>query len=546
MELEESQLIEKTSCPACGSSDANAVYSDGHQYCFSCNTYTRGESNVTPLPTAKKVEGLISFGEVIPLAKRKINDEIVKKYAYSTSSYHGTPVQIANYKRDGQIVAQKLRFPNKDFKFLGDTKNAGLYGQHLWKEGGRMLVITEGEVDCLTVAQANGGGKYPVVSVPTGAAGAAKAVKREIDFVTSYEKVVIMFDMDEAGQTGAKEVAALLKPNQAFIAHLPEKDPSDLHMSGRSKEIVSAIWEAKAYRPDGIINAADLLEEVLKVDTTESVDYPFPDLNQKTRGLRKGELTVFTAGSGVGKSAVVREVAFDLMRKDYKVGMIMLEESVRRTALGMVGLHMNIPIHLDRTGVTDDQITTAFNETMGKGNLYLYDHFGSVSSDNLMDRIRYLSTGCDCDFIVLDHISIAVSDPSFQDHGLDERKTIDMLMTRCRSLVEELGIGLILISHLRRPEGKGHEEGGLTSLSQLRSSHSIAQLADMVIGLERNQQDPEDANVTTMRILKNRFSGETGEACKLNYNTVTGRLTQHDFIPEGLQPADTEMFSSEY
>ena len=546
MELEESQLIEKTSCPACGSSDANAVYSDGHTYCFSCNTHSRGDSKVTHLPTVKKPDGLVAFGDIIPLAKRKINDEIVKKYAYSTSSYHGTAVQIANYKRDGQIVAQKLRFPNKDFKFLGDTKNSGLYGQHLWREGGRMLVITEGEIDCLTVAQANGGGKYPVVSVPNGAAGAAKAIKREIDFVTSYEKVVIMFDMDEAGQAGAKEVAALLKPNQAFIAHLPEKDPSELHMLGRSKEIVSAIWEAKPYRPDGIINAVDLLEEVLKVDTTESVDYPFPDLNHKTRGLRKGELTVFTAGSGVGKSAVVREVAFDLIRKDYKVGMIMLEESVRRTALGMVGLYMNVPIHLDRTGVTDDQITAAFNETMGSGNLYLYDHFGSVSSDNLMDRIRYLATGCDCDFIVLDHISIAVSDPSFQNHGLDERKTIDMLMTRCRSLVEELGIGLILISHLRRPEGKGHEEGALTSLSQLRSSHSIAQLADMVIGLERNQQDPEDANLTTMRILKNRFSGETGEACKLNYNTVTGRLTQHDFIPEGMEPADPSSFNSEY
>lgn len=544
MQHQESQLIEKTSCDNCGSSDANAVYSDGHTYCFSCNTRKSDNPTATVTPL-RKAEGLLAFGEVLPLVKRKITEDIANKYSYSTSSYHGQPVQIANYKRDGQIVAQKVRFANKDFKFLGDTKAAGLYGQHLWKEGGRMLVLTEGEIDCLTVSQANGG-KYPVCSVPNGAQGAAKAVKREIDFVTSFEKVIIMFDMDDAGIQGAKEVAALLKPNQAHIAHLPEKDPSDLHMAGRTKEIVSAIWEAKPYRPDGIINAADLLEEVLKVDTTESVDYPFPDLNMKTRGLRKGELTVFTAGSGVGKSAVVREIAFDLMRKDYKVGMIMLEESVRRTALGMIGLEMNIPIHLDRTGVTDEQITAAFETTMGKGNLYLYDHFGSVSSDNLMDRIRYLATGCDCDFIVLDHISIAVSDPSFQDHGLDERKTIDMLMTRCRSLVEELGIGLLLISHLRRPEGKGHEEGATTSLSQLRSSHSIAQLADMVIGLERNQQDPEDANVTTMRILKNRFSGETGEACKLNYNAITGRLTQHDLIPEGLQPADTEIFESEY
>ena len=121
-----------------------------------------------------------------------------------------------------------------------------------------------------------------------------------------------------------------------------------------------------------------------------------------------------------------------------------------------------------------------------------------------------------------------------------------MLMTRCRSLVEELGIGLILISHLRRPEGKGHEEGASTSLSQLRSSHSIAQLSDMVIGLERNQQDPENANITTMRVLKNRFSGETGEATKLNYEPKTGRLFQHNVIPEGLEIVNGSLFMSDY
>ena len=545
--MDDSKLIEKTSCPSCGSSDANAVYTDGHTFCFSCNTHKKAEGQVSsPAPTPSVVSGLAHMGEAIHLVKRKVGEDICKKFAYTTSEYNGSRVQIANYKKDGKVVAQKVRFPNKEFVFLGDTKNAGLYGQHLWRNtGGKMLVITEGEVDAISVAQANGG-KYPVVSLPTGASGAVRAIKRELEFVSSYEKVVLMFDNDEAGQKATQEVAQLLKPNQAHIAELPMKDASDMLMAGKAKDIINLIWEAKAYRPDGIINAADLLEEVLSIDTTESVDYPWEDLNIKTRGLRKGELTVFTAGSGVGKSAVVREIAFDLLKNDYKVGMIMLEESVKRTALGMVALELNAPIHLDRDLATDEQITNAFNTTMSSGNLFLYDHFGSVSSDNLMDRIRYLATGCDCDFIVLDHISIAVSDPSFQDHGLDERKTIDMLMTRCRSLVEELGIGLIPISHLRRPEGKGHEEGASTSLSQLRSSHSIAQLADMVIGLERNQQDPENANITTMRILKNRFSGETGEATKLNYEPKTGRLFQHNVIPEGLEIANGDVFVSDY
>ena len=101
-------------------------------------------------------------------------------------------------------------------------------------------------------------------------------------------------------------------------------------------------------------------------------------------------------------------------------------------------------------------------------------------------------------------------------------------MTNLRKIVQETGIGLFLISHLRRPSGKSHEEGGQVSLSELRGSAAIAQLSDIVIGLERNQQheDPIVRNQTTLRVIKNRFSGLTGPACKLQYTADTGRLKE--------------------
>lgn len=70
----------------------------------------------------------------------------------------------------------------------------------------------------------------------------------------------------------------------------------------------------------------------------------------------------------------------------------------------------------------------------------------------------------------------------------------------------------------------------MPSLTDLRSSHSIAQLSDMVLALGRNSQsdDPEERNTTLVRILKNRFSGETGAGCALRYDTQTGRLNEVD------------------
>lgn len=525
----ESNLLFKGPCDDCGSSDANAVYDDEHTYCFSCGAYGNPEGTLSsatserPRESGSTASDLLSVGEFRALGKRRITEDTCRKYGYSISvDRNGNTCQVASFKKDGKIVAQKIRYPNKDFKYLGE-KGAGLWGQHLFRDGGKMLVITEGEIDCMTVSQLQGN-KWPVVSIPNGAQGAKRDVQKSLEFVSKFEKVVIMFDMDEPGNLAAVEVAKLLKPGQAFIAQLPFKDPNECLLQGEGKAVISAMWEAKPYRPDGIVNASELWERVKKPKENNSVDYPWSGLQQKTLGARKGELVVLTAGSGVGKSAVVREIAHHFMENGQTVGMLMLEENIERTALSFMGLHLNYPLHLDRGEFTEEELHAAFKATSGGGRLWLYDHFGSTSAGNLLERVRYLATGCGCDYIVLDHISIAVSDADANDTNLDERKLIDMLMTKLRSLVEELGIGLFLISHLRRPQGKGHEEGAMTSLSQLRGSHSIAQLADFVIGLERNQQDDETRNETILRVLKNRFSGDTGEAGILYFDPNTGRL----------------------
>lgn len=298
--------------------------------------------------------------------------------------------------------------------------------------------------------------------------------------------------------------------------------------AGRSKELVDAVWQAKSFRPDGIIDAATMFDDVMAEDDTASIPYPWNGLNDKLHGIRRGELVVFTAGTGVGKSSVIREIAYDLLRQGETVGMIMLEENIKRTALGMMGLHVNKPIHISREGVTPEQMKDAFDATCGTGRLFLYDHWGSTEADNLISKVQYLAQGCGCTHLILDHISIAVS----ALEG-DQRLIIDKMMTQLRSVVEATGVALFVISHLKRPEGKAHEEGGNTSLAQLRGSASLGQLADQVIGFERNQQSEEEANMMSVRVLKNRFSGDTGLCETLHYSKDTGRLQSID--PEAVK-----------
>jgi twinkle protein len=196
-----------------------------------------------------------------------------------------------------------------------------------------------------------------------------------------------------------------------------------------------------------------------------------------------------------------------------------------------MSLAANAPLHLPNAVISDEERERAFADTLGTDRLFLFDHFGSTSIENIINRVRYMAKGKSCKYIFLDHLSIIVS---AQDNG-DERKAIDEIMTKLRMMVQETNIALIIVSHLKRPSDKGHEEGALTSLSQLRGSASIAQLSDMVIGLERNGQseDEIERNTTKVRVLKNRYSGQTGPACHLHYNKHTGRMLEVEPEPDG-------------
>lgn len=223
----------------------------------------------------------------------------------------------------------------------------------------------------------------------------------------------------------------------------------------------------------------------------------------------------------MGKTTFVREIAHKLLADNKRVGLIMLEESVKRTLLGLIGIQLDKNITVDRTDVDDAEISSAFKSMFNDDSLQLYDHFGSTDVEVVTNRIRYMVQALEVEWIILDHISILVS--GLATH--DERKLIDMAMTKLRTIVQELDIGMIVVSHLRRPDGdKGHEDGAQVRLNQLRGSHSVAQLSDICLSLEVNKELHE--SMRQVRVLKNRFTGEVGLACTLQYDREKGRLRE--------------------
>jgi len=506
-----SEFIRHGPCNNCGSSDGNAIYTD-HSYCFVCHTYTKSDENPVHIHNNNKLE---IKGSAERLQKRKISQATCEKFKVYRD---GDKLRFYYHDPSGIVKGAKIKTKHKQFTYEGESPGT-FFGQHLWSNSGKRIIITEGELDCVSYADRYP--TWPVVSLPSGAAGAKKAVQKNLEFLQGYEEIVLWFDSDEPGQKAAEDAAGVLPPGKAYIARLEAyKDLSDALQASDYNAIDDAFFKRKEFRPDGIVDAKSLLEVLTTPQPPADYDYPFQGLEKELRGIRLGELTTITAGSGIGKSSFCREIAAHLLQQKVRVGYLALEESVRRTGLGLMSVGVRQSLHLEQR--TNEELTEAFDKTVKDWDLFLFDGFGSYEPDIIYNRIEYMASGLNCKVIFLDHLSILMS-------GLegDERRMIDVTMTRLRSLVERTGIALFLVCHTTTPtNGQSHEEGGRVQLRNLRGSRSIGQLSDNVIALERDQQSESDRNTTIVRVLKNRNSGEDGVACKLNFNLSTCKFNE--------------------
>jgi twinkle protein len=537
--MDEASFLQKEPCPQCGSRDNLARYTDGHGFCFGCGHYEPGDRQAedahpktkgTPRMTSEKP--LVEVEKYDALTKRRITQETAEKWGYGSGTFKDQKVQIANYKdATGRTVAQKLRFKNKDFLTRGEFDAGLLYGAWLWRDAGKRIVITEGELDALSVSQVQNN-SWPVVSVPTGAQGAKKSLSKNLDWLSKFEEVVLMFDQDEPGQEAAAECALLFKPGQCKIAHLPLKDASEMLVAGQGKELRSAIYDAKVWRPDGIVSVGEVRDAALK-PLEMGLPWCIEGLSDVTYGRRFGEAYALGAGTGIGKTDLtLQQVEFDVIKLEQKVATFFLEqqpsETVRRLAGKYAGKQFMVPP--DVGGWTEDEIVQAIDALDGCGRLYMYDHFGTTDWEKISHTMRCLAHGEGVRIFYIDHLTALATGIE----GLNEKDALEKITADIGAMVKELDVMIFFISHLATPDGTPHEEGGRVTIRHFKGSRAIGYWSHFMFGLERNQQadDPEEASTTILRVLKDRHTGQaTGKVFYLGYDPETGRLFEREDNP---------------
>jgi twinkle protein len=532
-------FIRHIPCSACGSRDNRALYAEGNSYCFGCQKWfppegDEGHTMSLPegeedAPGANERQKPLN-GSFRDIPNRKLREETCRKYGYMV----GDAEHLAHYYDENRRwIATKVRKAGKKFSVAGDGKNMPLYGQWLFS-GGKSVVITEGEIDALSVSQAFDN-KWAAVSLPNGAQSAVRAITGALEWLDTFENIVLCFDNDEPGREATAEVAQVLPIGKVKIMTLPEKDANETLVKHGAGPIVKAFYNARDWRPDGIVRLADLREKA-KRPVEWGLPWCFDGLTQGTFGRREGEVYTFGAGTGVGKTDLLtQQITFDAAELKQPVGVIFLEqpnvETVRRLAGKLVGRAFHVPDN----SWTQEEYEEAVDRLADLDNIHLYNHFGVSDWAVIKQRIRYMRQAYGIRLIYLDHLT-ALADPS------KERETLETIMAELAGMSQELGLIVHLVSHLSTPEGKSHEEGGKVSLRHFKGARAIGFWTFYAFGLERdkNSEDPAMKNVMTMRCLKDRGTGRfDGERIYLRYDHTTCRLTEVPQelvgIPEGVE-----------
>lgn len=479
------------------------------------------------------MEGLLPVGDYVSLAKIKLNADDCRKWGYSVSKYKGETVQIANYRDadTGEIIWQKVRPKDKDKTIsVGDAKKPGLYGEWLWRDGGRKVVITEGEKDAISVSKLQDH-RWPVVSVPNGAAGAKKAIERRLAWLDKFAEVVLMFDNDQAGRDAVAECAPLFPPGRCKVARLPLKDANDMLQAGRGDEVITAIWEAKTYRPDAIVTLSDLRQRILTPPQT-GLPWFHSGLTKLTYGRRFGEVYGWGAGSGIGKTDVFAEqIKTDLTDLGLATGIFSFEQNPAETAKRVAGKLAGKRFHIpgDVGGWQQAELEATLDTLEQSGKLFLYDSFGAMDWNVVRGGIRFLAHSEGVKVFYIDNItSLAAGED-------DEQAFLKKLMAEMASLAQELGVIINYVSHLTTPkDGPPHEAGGRVHGNQFRGSRVIMYWSNFMFGIERNTESANDDIVThsTIRCVKDRNTGDsTGKCVYLKYDRTTGRMVETDDPP---------------
>lgn len=381
---------------------------------------------------------------------RKLDGNLLDHMGVGARSIPGLGEAVAfPYRRNGKPYAGKFRaVDRKDFRSTQGVSR-GFFNEDALKSGTGPIVITEGEIDTLSVMQA---GHCRCVSLPDG--WTADGTKRQclIDAEAAFRAapyVIVAGDNDEAGASLPKAVANILLGHDVRFVEWPDgcKDANEVLCKFGVGELARCLTEAKRLDPEGgfITGISDMpplpSRRVLRIGET-----PYDSV----LAFEVGAMSVATGTPGSGKSTFATFAAYRIAKSEnVTVGMLAFETHPYRIRDHLSRLH---------TGKPWDELSRDDAEKCSK---YLDRHFRIAHrtfeerSHNLgwlKDMIYTLAVRDNCKLIIVDPWNELEHLPEI---GENMTSYINFALQQIRKWAEQFDTHICVVAHPRKMQTDG-------------------------------------------------------------------------------------------
>lgn len=559
----------------CNSSDGLAVYQqeDGkyNGYCWSagCESYfTHEEIMESELgdqlddyePVPKKRRPPITKTELKEIIDNTVYDDTkFRAISKETNEFFKVRSKVVDgvvterhypVTKDGKPSAYRKRVCPKDFRkgYAGyNGMDCDLFGQTRFQRNGKYVLIVGGEEDTMAAYQMlwdaqkkrNMDHFEPVAVVSsTNGEGCFKQIKHNYEFLTSFSRIIICPDQDDAGKKALEKILTILPVGKTYVMDCPAKDANECLKTGFATKFVRSFYQAAEHNPSGIIGSGGLLKRVVTYAKMPRLPLP-PFLHRLQKmmagGIPLGSIINLASASGAGKSTLINEVLYYwIFNSPYRVGVYPAEGGVDYFAESLLSRHLGKKIALvgdvdEKVEYLEDEKTQAradnlFFDEHGHDRFDLLNGEGAMTLDIFKERCEHMVRAMDVKVLLLDPLTKLLEGEDFKD--------TQKFMKWQNDFVEQNKCIIANIVQVRKSASgkKANSTGADLHEEDMSGAGTILQTGFCNILFMRNKEaeDETERNSTKLMMSKCRWSGITGPAGYMYYDNETHTLHDKD------------------
>ena len=467
------------------------------------------------------------------MESRGISAAITEKYGLTTQKDHDNILVFPFFDENGKM--QFIKYRKTDFDKKKDRNKEWsekdckpiLFGMDQCDaEKNDTLILTEGQIDSLSVAEAFNG-NINAVSVPTGCNGFTW-VPYCWDFLSKFKTLIVFGDHEKDHITLLDEMQKRFKGTVKHVR--PEdyqdcKDANELLQKHGKQAVVDAVERAVIVQNKRIKKLSEV--QAKNMSEVPGINTGIAQLDKLLGGFYYGQLIILTGERGLGKSTLGSQFIVNAIDQgvttfcysgelmDWMFQSWLDRQCAGRNYINTTKGPRGEDVHLI-DAVALELIHKWYDEFC-----FIYDN-SVVNSDEdenetILDTIETAVKQYGCRMLMIDNLMTAIAD----DLSSDLYRQQSAFVRKLAEMAKRYDVIILLIVHPRKRTGKTFDN------DEVAGSSNITNLADVVMNYSLPKDDNDENPDRILQITKNRLNGRTNyDGIPLWYEEKSKRILE--------------------